>query len=172
MESVKPLLAENGLTLIMRDDITLINDRYYITAKATLVNSDKPEETITTQAMARESLSKKGMDESQITGATSSYARKYCLNGLFAIDDTKDADSLDNSRPLQAGQQQQNQGMTPDQLSWLQNFCIYHKMQADDKKALMLHYKFSPATTPPAQFEMIKKQIEAEYQNNKESANV
>ena len=97
MEAIKPLLKEVGACLVVEDDIKMVGDRIYVVAKATLMDADS-ETSISAQAMARESLSKKGMDESQITGTASSYARKYCLNGLFAIDDTKDADSMDNSQ--------------------------------------------------------------------------
>lgn len=89
LEAVKPLLGECCLTI--SDDIVLIGDRYYIKATARLALSN--EDFIENSALAREALDKKGMDESQITGASSSYARKYALNGLFAIDDTKDADA-------------------------------------------------------------------------------
>lgn len=92
LEAVKPILKENGLTLFITDDIVNVGDRYYIVAIATLVDIETGEK-ITTQANARESEEKKGMDQSQITGTASSYARKYCLNGLFLIDDTKDADT-------------------------------------------------------------------------------
>ncbi|MBF0230979.1 MAG: ERF family protein [Desulfamplus sp.] len=92
VEAVKPLLTQYGLSLTLSDSVKLIGDRFYIEATATLVNVEQPDQRIITTAMARESLEKKGMDASQITGATSSYARKYCLNGLFSIDDTKDAD--------------------------------------------------------------------------------
>lgn len=97
MEAIKPLLKEVGACLVVEDDVKMVGERVYIVAKATLMDAEG-EGLITAQAMARESLSKKGMDESQITGTASSYARKYCLNGLFAIDDTKDADSMDNSK--------------------------------------------------------------------------
>lgn len=92
LEAVKPLLGE--LTLLMSDKVINVGDRYYI--EATVRLSDGISE-IRVYAYAREPLTKKGMDESQITGSTSSYARKYALNGLFAIDDTKDADSMDNT---------------------------------------------------------------------------
>lgn len=95
VESVKPLLAKQGLALIIMDDIALVGERYYVKATATVTDG---ENEISTTAYAREPLDKKGMDESQITGASSSYARKYALNGLFAIDDTKDADSLNVSK--------------------------------------------------------------------------
>ena len=93
MEAVKPLLFEHGAYLNVSDTIELIGDRYYVKATATVHSSAGD---ISATAYAREPLTKKGMDEAQITGATSSYARKYALNGLFAIDDTKDADSQDN----------------------------------------------------------------------------
>ena len=91
MEAVKPLLFSNDLCLTITDSIELIGDRFYIKATATIYN--KEGEQISTTAYAREEENKKGMDASQITGSTSSYARKYALNGLLAIDDTKDADA-------------------------------------------------------------------------------
>ena len=91
MEAVKPLLFSNDLCLTITDSIELIGDRFYIKATATIYN--KEGEQISTTAYAREEEVKKGMDASQVTGSTSSYARKYALNGLFAIDDTKDADA-------------------------------------------------------------------------------
>ena len=91
MEAVKPLLFSNDLCLTITDSIELIGNRFYIKATATIYN--KEGEQISTTAYAREEEDKKGMDASQITGSTSSYARKYALNGLLAIDDTKDADA-------------------------------------------------------------------------------
>lgn len=88
LEAVKPLLGDATLTI--SDEVVMLGDRFYVKATATL-SDDK--ETVSVSAYARESLDKKGMDTAQITGATSSYARKYALNGLFCIDDTKDADS-------------------------------------------------------------------------------
>lgn len=95
LEAVKPLLNETKTTLIVQDDIIYIEGRFYVKATATLYDCES-EQSISTSAFARESTEKKGMDEAQITGATSSYARKYSLNGLFSIDDTKDMDSLEN----------------------------------------------------------------------------
>ena len=92
MEAVKPILKETNCSLTVSDDIIQVADRIYVKATATLRTSNG--ETYTNTAFAREALSKKGMDESQVTGAASSYARKYALNGLFCIDDTKDADAL------------------------------------------------------------------------------
>lgn len=103
LEGVKPLLAKHGLVLTIQDGIELIGDRYYIKATATITDG---KENVSTSAYARESLDKKGMDASQVTGATSSYARKYALNGLLCIDDTKDADTMDNSKkPVQQTQE-------------------------------------------------------------------
>lgn len=90
LKAVKPLLEENNATLTLTDEPVLIGDWHYIKATAALKVG---EEVKTVSAYARESDSKKGMDTSQITGTASSYARKYALNGLFLIDDTKDADS-------------------------------------------------------------------------------
>jgi hypothetical protein len=95
LEAVKPLLDEQACTLTISDEIVLIGERYYVKATASLSNSSG--ENKTSIAYAREPMDKKGMDESQITGMASSYARKYALNGLFCIDDTKDADTMDNT---------------------------------------------------------------------------
>lgn len=92
MEAVKPLLKQYGCYLIVKDDIVFIGDRYYIKATATIGDVDESG-IISTSALAREEDTKKGMDGSQITGTASSYARKYALNGLFILDDTKDADT-------------------------------------------------------------------------------
>ena len=93
LESVKPLCFKYKATLTLSDEIVLIGERHYVKATATLTDNEKPELKIWTTAYAREEESKKGMDGSQVTGASSSYARKYALNGLFNIDDTKDSDS-------------------------------------------------------------------------------
>lgn len=92
IEAVKPLLNENGLILNMTDDVVMVGERIYIKATVSVIDVANGD-TVTTTALARESAVKKGMDDSQVTGTASSYARKYALNGLFAIDDTKDADT-------------------------------------------------------------------------------
>lgn len=106
LAAVKPLLKEVGCVLTITDEVVMVGSRIYIKATAKLVNGGG--EMVTTAAFAREEEAKKGMDGSQITGAASSYARKYALNGLFAIDDTKDADTLNNNpqytQPAQAKQ--------------------------------------------------------------------
>lgn len=95
LEAVKPLLNDENCILTLSDEIVQVGDRYYIKATCTLVNSDG--QIVETSAFARETETKTGMDASQITGTASSYARKYALNGLFCIDDTKDADALNTS---------------------------------------------------------------------------
>lgn len=107
LEAVKPLLGDMMLTI--SDEMVCMGDRYYIKATAQVSLAD---EWVKVTGYAREPQTKKGMDESQITGATSSYARKYALNGLFAIDDTKDADTQDNSKE---GQDKQS-----SDLPWLE----------------------------------------------------
>ena len=92
LEALKPLLLREKIIIQLSDDLVQIGDRFYIKATATLIDVESGEKHSTT-AFAREELSKKGMDGSQITGASSSYARKYALNGLLAIDDTKDSDT-------------------------------------------------------------------------------
>jgi hypothetical protein len=92
VESVKPLLKANKLLLTLSDEMVNIEGRFYVKATATIIDTDEGK-TVSVCAYAREEETKKGMDGSQVTGASSSYARKYALNGIFAIDDTKDSDS-------------------------------------------------------------------------------
>lgn len=103
LEGVKPLLKEHDLALLIDDEIVQIGERYYVKATAKITDG---REIVSATAYAREPDTKKGMDESQITGASSSYARKYALNALLCIDDTKDADTMDNSKkPAQQTQE-------------------------------------------------------------------
>lgn len=106
LEAVKPLNAKHGVVLTVGDEIVEIANRFYVKATATLVDIESGEKIINT-ALAREDDSKKGMGGSQITGTASSYARKYCLNGLYCIDDTKDADT-DEYRAQQERKPQEN----------------------------------------------------------------
>lgn len=116
LEAVKPLNAEHGVLLTITDEIKEVGGRIYVVATATV--SDGTDE-LKVSAFAREPENKKGMDDSQITGATSSYARKYALNGLYAIDDNKDADTdehkqqQENAPKKQQGQKQQQQKQQP-----------------------------------------------------------
>ena len=93
LEAVKPLLKENGLALTISDDMVLVGERYYIRATATVTDGECVHSVT---AYAREPESRKGMDEAQVTGSSSSYARKYALNGLFCIDDTRDPDATND----------------------------------------------------------------------------
>lgn len=108
LEALKPLLSEHKLSLTLSDCIVMVGTRFYVQATATVTfalyrtapageSQDDPR-SVSVTAYAREEESRKGMDSSQITGAASSYARKYALNGLFCIDDTKDADTMDNRK--------------------------------------------------------------------------
>lgn len=121
VEAVKPLLNKHGLLLTLTDDIVLIGDRHYVKATATVIDvaSECGDKHYVT-AYAREEQDKKGMDGSQITGASSSYARKYALNGLFAIDDTKDSDTTNThgkEQPKgQSKKQPEQKEKTPRQL--------------------------------------------------------
>lgn len=118
IEAAKPILADVGLVLKMSDEVVAIGDRVYIKATATVIDiaTGDSESTV---AYAREQLSKKGSDESQITGAASSYARKYALNGLFAIDDNKDADT--NEYAAQTSQNGSQQAKNSKAISRTQN---------------------------------------------------
>lgn len=95
LEGLKPCMKEVGAAVTVSDEVVMIGDRYYIKATARLIDTESGQ-SVENTAYARESDGKKGMDESQVTGSTSSYARKYALNGLFCIDDVKDADTRDN----------------------------------------------------------------------------
>ena len=97
LEAVKPLLKKYGLMLMVYDSIEKIGDRFYIKATAYLEDTES-ERFLSCSGFAREDDSKKGMDAAQVTGSSSSYARKYALNGLFLIDDTKDADTDEFAR--------------------------------------------------------------------------
>lgn len=123
LEAVKPLLKEHGLTLFIGDTILKIGERFYVQATATVTDG---EQHIAVSALARELEEKKGSDASQITGAASSYARKYALNGLFLIDDTVDADGQDNrEQPKKAEPKPAPQvpEATPDQLAKIGELC-------------------------------------------------
>ena len=92
LEALKPILNQVKAVVNISDEVVLIGERYYIKATVKFIDGETGD-VIEASAMAREEESKKGMDSSQLTGSTSSYARKYALNGLFAIDDTKDSDT-------------------------------------------------------------------------------
>ena len=137
LEAVKPLLAEVNCSLTISDDIMQVGDRIYVKATATLYT---PTQTFVNTAFAREPLQKKGQDESQVTGAASSYARKYALNGLFCIDDTKDADALNTNKEY-------TQSAEANQDSLQEAFEIVKPeiLTAPSKQHLMNLYNANPA---------------------------
>ena len=138
LKAIKPLLAETGLVLTVSDDIIAVSDRLYVKATAKITDG---EHTVETSALAREPLNKKGMDDSQITGAASSYARKYALCGLLAIEDNKDVDALppeDNNHQrkpldLKAYQKAVEQAETFDDLK--KYFAAAYKKASEEQKA-------------------------------------
>ena len=129
LEGLKPLLAKHELLQTISDEIVLVGDRFYLKATVTVRHG---EEEISVSGYAREALNKKGMDESQITGTASSYARKYALNGMWAIDDTKDSDTdeyvqrtAENNKQEDKTKQFNNQEyITHEQRKGLQNNAI------------------------------------------------
>lgn len=124
LENARPLANENNCVIVINDDIKEVSGRYYVEATATLFDADSGEE-ISAKAMAREADTKKGMDDSQITGASSSYARKYALSALFALDDTKDADTMDNREP---SKKQSSKPATDEKHKLLTN--VFNKMKS------------------------------------------
>lgn len=116
LEGLKPVLAKVRATLFITDDLVQIGERYYIKATARFVDAESGE-SVENSAYARESIDKKGMDDSQVTGATSSYARKYALNGLFLIDDTKDADTDEYQNQQNKPAKKQTQPKSDEQLN-------------------------------------------------------
>ena len=101
-EAFKPYGKKYGLSLVLSDDVVEIGGRVYVMATASLYDTESPD-SIGVSAFAREAETKKGMDDAQVTGATSSYARKYALNGLFLLDDTKDPDTDEYRQQVEKG---------------------------------------------------------------------
>lgn len=117
LEAVKPILKKHNASIYISDTLELTGERYYVKATATFIDAETGE-TISNTAYARESAEKKGMDDSQVTGATSSYARKYALNGLLLIDDTKDADTDEYRNQQSRGQKKETEGY-PDKATMI-----------------------------------------------------
>lgn len=136
LESVKPLLAEFGLAMFISDSIEVYDTRTYVKATVTLVNSDKPDEIITNCAYAREEEDKKGMDGSQITGASSSYARKYAMNAMFAIDDTKDSDTTNTH-----GKDDTKYGTVKKELTRTEMIDVFNSMAKEKQEKAFADYK-------------------------------
>ena len=144
LEALKELEAKHSFCTLLSDEIMLVANRIYVKATAKFV-CDKGE--ISVSAYAREAEAKKGMDEAQITGSASSYARKYALNGLFAIDDTKDADATNtHADEPKEGQKGKGTYMTPEQLSDLTQLC---EVTHSDIEKLTAYYKVKSFSLVP-----------------------
>lgn len=138
LEAVKPFNAEKGLLLTLTDEPLLVGEWHYIKAAASITDG---KDTHTVTAYARESETKKGMDHSQITGTASSYARKYALNGLYLIDDTKDADTDEYQKQNNQSNQNKESGLSESQVKRL--YAIGKSVNvrsADIKKVIMNKY--------------------------------
>ena len=117
LEAVKPLLKKEKVVLTINDELQYIGNRYYIKATATLIDTES-EATISNSAYAREEETKKGMDGSQITGASSSYARNDALNDLFGSDDNKDSDTTN----IQSKEEKEDKKASPKQIELIQKY--------------------------------------------------
>lgn len=130
LEAVKPLLAENKLSMYISDDVQAVNDRVYVKATVSIFDIETGESVMAT-ASAREALNKKGMDDSQITGTASSYARKYALNGIFLLDDTKDADTDENQKERTARANKKEQEKNKEKLDQMKISLVKQKTLLD-----------------------------------------
>lgn len=131
LEAFKPYEGEYNVFLIVGDAIEAVGDRIYVKATATLYDCET-KENISVSAYARESVEKKGMDDSQITGTASSYARKYALNGLFLLDDTKDADTDEYANQKKAGEKESadEKKRIAIKKKIIDDICAKHKLDA------------------------------------------
>ena len=148
LEAVKPILKAKRLAMTVKDDVFNIGDRFYIMATVTVFDCES-EEKVTTTAYAREDADKKGMDGSQITGSSSSYARKYALNGMFAIDDTKDADSWNTHDKDRKVEKPESERATEEQIAKLR---ALYKGKEDKLTELLDKYDI----TSPVQFKRME----------------
>ena len=148
LEAVKPILKAKRLAMTVKDDVFNIGDRFYIMATVTVYDCES-EEKVTTTAYAREDADKKGMDGSQITGSSSSYARKYALNGMFAIDDTKDADGWNTHDTDRTVEKKEAERATEEQVAKLR---ALYKGKEDKLTELLDKYDI----TNPVQFKRME----------------
>ena len=148
LEAVKPILKAKRLAMTVKDDVFNIGDRFYIMATVTVFDCES-EEKVTTTAYAREDTDKKGMDGSQMTGSSSSYARKYALNGMFAIDDTKDADSWNTHDKDRTVEKKEAERATEEQVAKLRSL---YKGKEDKLTELLDKYDI----TNPVQFKRME----------------
>jgi len=144
LTALKPLLAKHQYSLVISDSLELIGDRYYVKATASLYD-DKMSLITHSSAYAREELSLKGQQASQITGGTSSYARKYALNGLFLIDDSKDADTMDNTDHKPTPPK-----VNAKQVKLIQTLISKKRIDADTVSMLKSHYNIESWNDLPA----------------------
>lgn len=151
LEAVKPLLQKYEAALTIGDEIIAVADRIYVKATATLKGKDGE---VSVSAYAREPASKKGSDESQITGAASSYARKYALNGLFAIDDAKDADATNTHEDARDKKGEYPAPMSEEQVADLLQLC---EASGTDPRKVAAAYKTSDIAFVP--FEKVRAQL-------------
>lgn len=167
LEAIKKVLPD-GAFVSLSDDIIMIGDRFYIKATATLCCEAQ---RVQVDAFARESLDKKGMDSAQITGSASSYARKYALNGLFAIDDSEDADSHDNSESNKSNSSKsQSQFITKDQEFEISKLLFDSK--TDSNKFLAAYKVDTIAQMSIPAYEDAKKKLNNKIQQINKPANV
>ncbi len=161
LEAVKPLLEKNDCTLTLSDELELIGERYYVKATATLKNGTCAE---TVTAYAREEAEKRGMDGSQITGTASSYARKYALNGLFCIDDTKDADTDEYTAKTKAAEKPAAKKAAPKasdgEMTYREKVIIVANEKGISPKELAAQYKLN-GKTDEARFAEVLADLEA-----------
>jgi hypothetical protein len=139
LEALKPLLNEVKAIINISDDVVLVGERYYIKATVKFICAETGE-IIEASAMAREEENKKGMDSSQLTGSTSSYARKYALNGLFAIDDTKDSDTTNTHNKDTSKASNNNEVISEAQVKRL--FVLAKGKDTDKVKSVVDKYGF------------------------------
>lgn len=146
LEALKPVCAKHKAITFITDSISVVGNRYYVTATATFVDVETGEK-VEVSAHAREEESKKGMDGSQVTGASSSYARKYALNGLFCIDDTKDSDYTNGIQQSQSNAQPKNQSNSQRKLTPREALIVRLKQKGIDAKAFASEHHISQSTT-------------------------
>ena len=170
LDAVKPICAKHGVTLSLTDEPLNLGERYYIKAFATIVDQVDESSKITVSASAREADVKKGMDSAQITGACSSYARKYALGGLFCLDDNKDADTNEFTEELEKAQAKEDKQVKKlqDEIYGLQvNAGVTDAQFADGfmKKYGVQYFKADEATLRTCVADMKKKARENEKQS-------
>lgn len=151
LEAVKPLCVKNNVQLTVSDELVMVGERYYIKATAKVTDGN---EAVEVTAFAREAEQKKGQDESQITGTASSYARKYALNGLFCIDDTKDADTDEYTERTKKAEKKTAQ--KSNELTYREKVIIYAKENNMPFAELAKDYGLNGSTTEERFAEVLK----------------